>query len=105
VLYLRELGEKTKQDPGNLEALISDLKSLDSIANEGHYGLSSLIGPEYRMGEEPNLLVLEEMEMVDYRPSNPHATLTDFGRALASLLRFPKELEDHASELFGCDPD
>lgn len=100
LLYLREHGNGTKGDPGNLRHLRDNLMNLDASVHDGHYGLSSLISPDYVIGEDPNLLMLKDMEMVVYETTNPHAMLTEFGRALASLLRFPSELEEKAKQLF-----
>jgi hypothetical protein len=100
LLYLREFGKRTGEDPGNLETLMKDLIQLDAAVHEGHYGLTSLISPDYVIGEDPNLIVLRDMEMVAYETSNPHARLTEFGRALASFLSFPSDLEDKAKECF-----
>lgn len=88
-LYQREQvkGEENQE----LADVVSELKGLDSRFR-GLYGFSSWGGVE-SLKLDLVLTALEDASLILYHRNNPHAELTELGRAFASRLRFPEEFE------------
>jgi len=89
-LYRRE--HIKGQENQELADIVTELKELDTRFG-GLYGFSSWGGVE-SLKLDLILTALEDTGLIRYRRTNPHAELTELGRAFASRLRFPEEFEE-----------